>query len=228
LFFVILNRPLIEVKEWKLERERMVKEQIASRGVKDQRVLDAMAAVPRHMFVDKTYYHQAHNDYPLPIGQGQTISQPYIVGAMTELLELNNKDVVLEIGTGSGYQTAILALLCAKVYTVERIIELSNSARKLLNELEIRNVSFFVGDGSCGWPEYAPYDGIMVTAGAPDLPTPLVDQLADKGRLVIPIGGEHYQVLNQIKKHKRHIYRKEIFDCTFVKLVGKKSWGNTE
>ncbi len=202
----------------------MVKEQIIARGVKDERVIDAMMRVPRHSFVDKTYYHQAYNDYPLPIGNGQTISQPYMVAVMTELLELKGNESVLEIGTGSGYQTAILALLCNRVFTIERISELSFRARKILNELGFNNINFLIGDGSVGWPDYAPYDGILVTAGAPETPRALIDQLADKGRLVIPIGGEYFQTLNVIKKHKGVITRKELFECTFVPLVGKEGW----
>ncbi|MEO0136425.1 MAG: protein-L-isoaspartate(D-aspartate) O-methyltransferase [candidate division WOR-3 bacterium] len=206
----------------------MVKEQIIGRGVKDERVIDAMLRVPRHLFVDKTYYHQAYNDYPLPIGEGQTISQPYMVAVMTELLELKGSESVLEVGTGSGYQTAILALLCARVFTIERIPELSFRARKVLNDLGFNNINFLIGDGSVGWPDYAPYDGIIVTAGAPDVPKSLIDQLADKGRLVIPIGGEYFQTLNVIKKHKGVITRKELFECTFVPLVGKEGWEDRE
>ncbi len=202
----------------------MVQEQIVARGVKDERVIDAMKRVPRHLFVDKTYYHQAYNDYPLPIGNGQTISQPYMVAAMTELLELKGNESVLEIGTGSGYQTAILALLCNRVFTIERISELSFRARKVLNELGFNNINFMVGDGSVGWPDYAPYDGIIVTAGAPETPNALINQLADKGILVIPIGGEYFQTLNVIKKYKGVITRKELFECTFVPLVGKEGW----
>lgn len=215
---------VIEIKEWRLERERMVKEQIIARGIKDERVIDAMMRVPRHLFVDKIYYHQSYNDYPLPIGNGQTISQPYMVAVMTELLELKGNESVLEIGTGSGYQAAILALLCARVFTIERISELSFRARKILSELGFNNINFLVGDGSVGWPEFAPYDGIIVTAGAPEMPRALVDQLADKGRLVIPIGIEYFQTLNVIKKHKGSVLRKELFECTFVPLLGKEGW----
>jgi len=215
---------MIEVKEWKNERERMVKEQIIARGVKDKRVSEAMTKVPRHLFVDKTYYHQAYNDYPLPVGHGQTISQPYMVAVMTELLNLKKDDKVLEIGTGSGYQSAILALLCSKVYTIEKIAELTRDARLRLENLGFRNISFMVGDGSMGWRDYAPYDGIIVTAGAPDIPNSLIEQLAENGRLVIPVGQEYYQTLNLVRKHKGRIYRKEIFECTFVPLLGKEGW----
>jgi protein-L-isoaspartate(D-aspartate) O-methyltransferase len=215
---------MIEVKEWKFERERMVNEQIAGRGITDERVIQAMKQVPRHLFVDKTYYHQAYNDYPLPIGNDQTISQPYMVATMTELLELKGDEIVLEVGTGSGYQTAILALLCAKVYSVERISELTRRARHTLEQLGFRNVNLMVKDGSLGWAEYAPYDGILVTAGAPEIPNTLIEQLADNGRLVIPVGDEFSQVLNFVTKHKGRIYRKEHFGCTFVPLIGKKGW----
>jgi protein-L-isoaspartate(D-aspartate) O-methyltransferase len=215
---------MIQVNESKSERERMVKEQISARGVKDKRVIEAMLHVPRHVFVESVYRHQAYNDYPLPVGHGQTISQPYMVAVMTELLELKGDEVVLEIGTGSGYQAAILALLCSKVYTIERIAELTKQARSRLENLGFRNVSFMVGDGSIGWSEYAPYNGIMITAGAPDVPNSLIEQLAENGRLVIPIGSEYYQVLNVVKKHKGRIYRKELFECTFVPLLGKEGW----
>ena len=202
----------------------MVKEQISARGIKDERVIDVMNRVPRHIFVEKTYYHQAYNDYPLPIGSGQTISQPYMVAVMTELLELKSDEKVLEIGTGSGYQTAILASLCAKVYSIERIAELTKRARTTLDSLGFQNVNLMVGDGSIGWPDYSPYDGIIVTAGAPEIPNALIEQLAENGRLVIPVGDEFSQVLNLVRKHKGRIYRKEFFGCTFVPLVGKGGW----
>jgi protein-L-isoaspartate(D-aspartate) O-methyltransferase len=216
---------VLEVDEWKHERERMVDEQIVARGIEDKRVIDALKKVPRHLFVDKTYYHQAYNDYPLPIGDNQTISQPYMVASMTELLELKGNEIVLEIGTGSGYQTAVLALLCAKVYSVERISELTRKARMVLNKLQFKNINIMVRDGTLGWSDYAPYNGIIVTAGAPDIPNSLIEQLADNGRLVIPVGSESSQTLNLVKKHKGRIYRKEYFGCAFVPLVGKKGWG---
>jgi len=215
---------MIDIREWKLERERMVKEQIITRGVKDKRVIDAMTKVPRHMFVEKTYYHQAYNDYPLPIGHSQTISQPYMVASMTEMLELKGDEKVLEIGTGSGYQTAILALLCSKVYSIERVSELSHEARSRLKDLNFQNTNLMVGDGSIGWSDYAPYDGIIVTAGAPEIPNALIEQLAENGRLVIPVGDEFSQILNLVRKHKGRIYRKEFFGCAFVPLVGKGGW----
>jgi protein-L-isoaspartate(D-aspartate) O-methyltransferase len=215
---------MIEVSEWKHERERMVEEDIVKRGVKDTRLIQAMKKVPRHLFIDKTYYHQAYNDYPLPIGQSQTISQPYMVASMTELLELKGDERVLEIGTGSGYQTAILALLCSKVYSVERISELTRKARLTLKQLGFGNINLIVRDGSLGWPEFAPYNGIIVTAGAPEIPDALIKQLANNGRMVIPVGNETCQTLNYVEKHKGRIYRKEFFGCTFVPLVGKGGW----
>lgn len=215
---------MIETTEWKHERERMVNEQIISRGIEDPKVIDAMKRVPRHLFVDKTYYHQSYNDYPLPIGQSQTISQPYMVASMTELLELKGSDKVLEIGTGSGYQTAILALLCSKVYSVERIAELTRKARITLKQLGFNNINLIVRDGTLGWSEFAPYNGIIVTAGAPEIPNALIDQLADNGRMVIPVGTEVSQTLNLVEKHKGRIYRKEFFGCAFVPLVGKGGW----
>lgn len=215
-----------EVDEWKYERERMVEDQIVARGIKDKPVIEAMRKVPRHLFVDKTYYPQAYNDYPLPIGDDQTISQPYMVAAMTEQLGLTGKENVLEVGTGSGYQTAILALLSDKVYTVERIPALTIRARKTLDKLKFHNISFAVRDGCMGWIDYAPYDAIMVTAGAPEVPTALIKQLADNGCMIIPVGSEHTQVLNRVEKRRGRIHRVELFGCTFVPLVGKGGWNN--
>jgi protein-L-isoaspartate(D-aspartate) O-methyltransferase len=215
---------MIKVKEWRTERERMVQEQVVGRGIQDKRVIEVMKIVPRHLFVDKIYYHQAYNDYPLPVGHGQTISQPYMVAVMTELLELKGDENVLEIGTGSGYQTAILSELCSKVYTIEKIAALRQRARDIVEGLGFRNISFMVGDGSLGWSEFAPYDGIMVTAGAPDIPNSLIEQLAENGRMVIPVGNEYWQMLNLVKKQKGRIFRKELFECTFVPLLGKEGW----
>ena len=215
---------MIEIQEWKHERERMVQEQIIARGVKNARVIEAMKQVPRHCFIDETYYHQAYNDFPLPIGNEQTISQPYMVAIMTELLELAGNERVLEIGTGSGYQTAILALLCDRVFSVERISDLSKDARQRLTKLGFKNINIMVGDGSLGWPAFAPYNGIIVTAGSPGIPDELIGQLADKGIMVLPVGSEYTQTLNVVKKHKGRIYRKELFGCAFVPLVGKSGW----
>ena len=224
LFSAILVGTMIDTNEWRHERERMVKEQIIARGVEDKRIIDAMMRVPRHIFVDKIYAHQAYNDYPLAVGHGQTISQPYMVAVMTDLLELKADDTALEIGTGSGYQAAILAQLCKMVYTVERLSALKEKARETLGQLGITNIAYMTGDGSLGWPQFAPYDAILVTAGAPEVPNALLEQLAEKGRLVIPVGSELYQTLNLVTKQRGRIFRKEIFECTFVPLLGKQGW----
>ncbi len=202
----------------------MVQTQIVNRGVQDKRVIETFSRVPRHRFVDDAFIGQAYKDFPLPIGAEQTISQPYMVAAMTECLDLKGKETVLEVGTGSGYQTAILAELADRVYTVERISELACRARERLEGLGYRNIAFRVGDGSLGWPEFAPFDRIMVTAGSPSLPMPLLDQLSDEGIMVIPVGGGGVQRLNSVRKHKGHVTRKEFFDCVFVPLLGKEGW----
>lgn len=206
-----------------IARKRMVEEQIRPE-VKDERVLDAFAKVPRHLFVDEGMIDQAYKDHPLYIGEGQTISQPLIVAMMTELLELKGGEKVLEIGTGSGYQTAILCELAKHVYTIERIAKLANRARKVLYDLGYINFTLNVGDGTLGWKEHAPYDGIIVTAGAPLAPAPIIEQLADGGRLVIPIGGEFEQVLTVIRRVEDKIIEKPISGCRFVKLVGEYGW----
>jgi len=197
----------------------MVEEQIVARGVKDPRVLEAMRQVPRHLFVAESFWHQAYDDHPLPIGAGQTISQPYMVAAMTEALEVAKEHTVLEIGTGSGYQTAVLACLAAMVYTVELIESLSLAARRVLQQLDYRNVRFRIGDGHEGWPEFAPYDRILVTAGAETMPFPLVEQLKDKGRIVVPIGPESSQVLTVGVKHGKRLVQRHLFGCVFVPFV---------
>ncbi|MEW5726118.1 MAG: protein-L-isoaspartate(D-aspartate) O-methyltransferase, partial [Thermodesulfobacteriota bacterium] len=176
------------VNDYHLARQRMVDSQLKARGLKDERVLAAMNKVPRHLFVEEALGARAYGDHPLPIGEQQTISQPYIVAQMTEALGLKGDEKVLEIGTGSGYQAAVLAELCYRVYTIERIRPLLIKARKLLADLGYTNVVFRVGDGTLGWPEHAPFDAVIVTAGAPEVPQPLIDQLADGGRLVAPAG----------------------------------------
>ncbi len=203
------------------KRKMMVDTQIVARGVKDPRVIKAMLEVPRHLFVPTEYIDQAYEDYPLPIGYGQTISQPYMVAVMTELLELDETHRVLEIGTGSGYQTAILATIAREVYTVERVPELSERAKRILEKLGFDNVKFKVGDGSLGWPEYSPYDRIVVTAAAPEIPEPLKDQLKDEGIIVIPIGGRYGQVLVKGIKKDSRIVTQELFPCAFVPLKGE-------
>jgi len=200
----------------------MVEEQIRRRGVSDKHVLIALENVPRHFFVPPEFIEEAYNDYPLPIGHGQTISQPYMVAAMTEALRLNGKKKVLEIGTGSGYQTAILAELSEYVYTIEKDPDLLEKAKKILEELGYENIKYKNGDGTLGWPEEAPFDRILVTAGAPYTPPPLIEQLDIGGIMVIPLGNRYSQVLTRIfKKKEGDLYYEELFDCAFVPLVGE-------
>ncbi|MBW2284625.1 MAG: protein-L-isoaspartate(D-aspartate) O-methyltransferase [Deltaproteobacteria bacterium] len=210
--------------DYRLAREKMVETQLVPRGIKDQRVLAAMRKVPRHRFVGSGLIGEAYNDHPLPIGQGQTISQPYIVALMTEALKLTGKEYTLEIGTGSGYQTAVLAELSRRVYTVERVKPLINGSIKLLDELGYTNVMYKTYDGTLGWKENSPYDGIIVTAGAPDVPQPLIDQLADGGRLVIPVGDKLSQELIRITKKKRRFVKEKLGGCRFVDLIGEHGW----
>ena len=205
-------------------RQRMVDEQIASRGIKDIRVLNALNKVPRHLFVEEALHGQAYNDYPLPIGEKQTISQPFMVALMTEALELKGKESVLEIGTGSGYQAAILAELAEWVYSIERIRSLANRARRILYELHYYNIEIGISDGTQGWKEKAPFEAITVTAGAPDVPQPLLDQLTMGGRLVVPIGDAFSQTLVRVIRTKRGFKRKDMGGCHFVKLIGKYGW----
>jgi protein-L-isoaspartate(D-aspartate) O-methyltransferase len=205
-------------------RQRMVDEQIASRGIRDMRVLDAMSKIPRHLFVEEALHGQAYNDYPLPIGEKQTISQPYMVALMTEALEIKGDDRVLEIGTGSGYQAAILAELAEWVYSVERIRSLANRARKLLDKLNCYNVEIRVSDGTNGWKEKAPYQAITVTAGAPEIPQPLLDQLAPGGRLVVPVGNAFSQTLVRVLRTKGGFKQEDMGGCHFVKLIGNHGW----
>jgi len=209
-------------------RERMVSDQLIPRQIKDKRVLDVMRSVPRHLFVPPDLRSMAYADAPLPIGNRQTISQPYIVALMTELLELEGKEKILEIGTGSGYQAAILAYLAEQVFSVERISELAEKAHKVFNELGIRNIQVFQRDGSLGLPEFAPFDAIMVTAAAPKVPTPLQEQLADKGRMVLPVGGRDGQVLERWRKNGEEIKREHIAPVAFVPLVGDFGWDSEE
>ncbi len=209
-----------KVDLYRLARERMVETQIKARGIKDERVLKAMLKVPRHFFVDEALRDQAYGDFPLPIGEGQTISQPYIVALMTEALELKGIERVLEIGTGSGYQTAILAELALWVYTIERFPTLLERAKKVLNELGYKNISFKLDDGTLGWKEAAPFDAIIVTAASPDIPPPLVEQLAEGGRIVIPVGDELSQTLIKGIKRGGKLHTKALEPVRFVKLVG--------
>jgi len=202
----------------------MVKDQLIARGIKDERVLQVMGKIPRHLFIEEALAGEAYNDHPVPIGEKQTISQPYIVALMTEALELKGDENTLEIGTGSGYQTAILAELSSRVYTVERIECLLVNARKILAHLGYDNILFKVFDGTIGWKEYAPFDTIMVTAGAPGVPEPLVDQLADDGRMIIPIGDRYSQEMIKIVRRGKSLEQKNLGGCRFVNLIGIHGW----
>ena len=200
-------------------REAMVRTQLAERGIRDLRVLDAMRSVPRHEFVPESFRQDAYEDHPLPIGEGQTISQPYIVAAMLEYLALQATDRVLEVGTGSGYVTALLSLLSAEVYSVERHAPLAASAEATLQRLEYRNVKIKVGDGSQGWAEYAPFDAILVSAATPDMPPDLFEQVREGGRMVVPIGPSSSQDLHLIRKVNGRPEVKILEGCRFVPLV---------
>jgi len=208
----------------KLARERMVKNQLMARGIKDERVLQAMGKVPRHLFIQEALAGEAYNDHPVPIGEKQTISQPYIVALMTEALELKGSENTLEIGTGSGYQTAILAELSSRVYTIERIKSLLVKARKLLAKLNYNNILFKAFDGTLGWKEYAPFDAIMVTAGSPNVPEPLKEQLADNGRMIIPVGDRYTQELMKITRKGDNFEQAGLGGCRFVNLIGLHGW----
>jgi len=202
----------------------MVEEQIVSRGVNDSKLIAAMKKIPRHLFVEEALQNQAYSDHPLPIGEKQTISQPYMVALMTEALLLTGKEKVLEIGTGSGYQTAILAELSEKVFSIERIRPLALRARKLLYELGYFNVEIKIFDGTFGWMEESPFDAMIVTAGSPDIPQPLIDQLVIGGRLVIPVGDAFVQDLFRVTKIEEGIKKEDLGGCRFVKLIGKYGW----
>lgn len=209
---------------YEVARRRMVTEQLIPNGIKDQRVLDAMMKVPRHEFVNQGMVNQAYEDRPLQIGMGQTISQPLMVALMTEALCLRGTEKVLEIGTGSGYQAAVLAELAKDVYTIERIDTLSIRARTILHKLLYTNIRFRIGDGTLGWPEEAPFDGIIVTAGSPEVQKTYLSQLTDGGRLVIPVGNETVQELLVITKTGEHFQTKAVTGCRFVKLIGEYGW----
>lgn len=210
--------------DYKHARERMIKDQLIPRGINDKGVLDAMLKVHRHLFIEKAIVREAYGDHALPINHKQTISQPYIVALMTQLLKLKGNEKTLEIGTGSGYQTAILAELSEKVYTVERIRPLMESARYLLNDLGYTNILFKHYDGTIGWSEFAPYDAIIITAGAPRIPGILVDQLTEGGRMVIPVGDKTSQELIEVIKIKDGYRTVKHGGCRFVDLIGAHGW----
>jgi len=205
-------------------RNRMVDEQLIPRGIKDPRVLSAMRRVPRHIFVGEAALEHAYGDHAIAIGEGQTISQPYMVGVMTEALDLHGDERVLEVGTGSGYQAAVLAELVMHVYSIERIAELAVRARRLLDGLGYQNVSIKVFNGTLGWKEESPFDRIIVTAGAPEVPAALVEQLAEGGRLIIPVGDRYSQMLTRVGKKAGEIIKTELFPCVFVPLIGEHGW----
>ncbi len=207
------------------DRERMVAEQLVRRGITDQRVLEAMRKVPRHLFVEEALRDRAYGDYPLPIGEGQTISQPYMVGIMTQLLRLTGQEKVLEIGTGSGYQTAVLAELARRVCSVERIPSLAARARVTLEALGYTNVWVRTADGTLGWPDEAPFDGVVVSAGAPSVPELLFEQLAEGGRMVVPVGDATSQTLTVVERVDGKMRTTTDAGCVFVKLIGKYGWG---
>ena len=209
---------------WEEERLNMVANQLVKRGIRDERVLEAMRKVPRHRFVPEELRESAYRDCPLSIGEGQTISQPYMVAIMTEGLRLNGDETVLELGTGSGYQTAILAELADTVYTVERIPILSERARQVLKKIGLENIHFEVRDGTHGWPAKGPFDGIIVTAGAPHISDVLVDQLKENGVLVVPVGSRYSQTLYRVTKRKDQAEKEDLTHCVFVPLIGDFGW----
>ena len=206
-------------------REEMVRRQIEARNITDSAVLAAMRKVPRHLFVSEALRHKAYEDYPLPIGEQQTISQPFIVAEMTQALDLRANDRVLEIGTGSGYQAAILAEIAYRVYTVERLHALYIQTRRLFDQLQYHNIVMRYTDGTKGWQEQSPFDAIIVTAGAPQTPRTLIDQLADGGRMVIPVGDQYAQDLIKIIKDPKGVRQYSLGGCRFVKLIGEEGWG---
>lgn len=224
IFLGVLMRVKEEEEFIKL-RENMVKNQIISRGIQDKKVIAAMKKVPRHLFVEKSYEDSAYSDYPLPIGFNQTISQPYIVALMTELLELDSNDKVLEIGTGSGYQTAIIAEIAKEIYTIELVKELSERAKKILDSLGYKNIYFKCDDGHKGWPEKAPFNKIIVTAAPRKIPENLVDQLDYNGIMVMPLGESLYnQTLFRYKKINNNLVKEEICGVAFVPMVTSRKF----
>jgi protein-L-isoaspartate(D-aspartate) O-methyltransferase len=205
-------------------RDRMIEHQLVTRGIHDVRVIEAMRKVPRHLFVDEALQDQSYSDHPLPIGEKQTISQPYIVALMTESLGLQGREKVLEIGTGSGYQAAILAELAGRVFSIERYPNLAYRSNQILQKLGYKNVIVRVADGTLGWPDEAPFDGIVVTAGTPKVPQPLVDQLSVGGRMVIPVGDRLSQELVLVERGREGIRKTNLGGVRFVDLVGKWGW----
>jgi len=213
-----------ELMKYERQRDEMVRTQIEGRGVTDPKVLFALRKVPRHLFVSEAMRDQAYGDFPLPIGEQQTISQPYIVAEMTQALQPNEEDRILEIGTGSGYQAAVLAEIVFRVYTIERIHALLVKTRKLFDKLQYHNIVTKYSDGTKGWEDESPFDGIIVTAGSPEIPNTLVSQLAVGGRMVIPVGDRYSQELIKLYKDERGIHKTNLGGCRFVRLVGEHGW----
>ena len=209
------------------QRSQMINTQLRPRGIRDARVLSAFAKVPRHLFIAAEYQDQAYADRPLPIGYGQTISQPYMVALMTSCLQLQGHERVLEIGTGSGYQAAVLAELALEVYSVERLPDLHRLAAQKLEDLGYRNVTISTGNGTIGWPAHAPFDAIVVAAAAPEIPSPLLEQLADPGRLIVPVGDPNTQYLVTLTKKQGMIREEKLASCVFVPLLGQHGWPET-
>ncbi len=210
--------------KYRRQRETMVAKQIEARGISDPAVLAAMQKVQRHLFVSEALMDQAYGDYPLPIGEQQTISQPYIVAEMTQALQLGKDDRVLEIGTGSGYQAAVIAEIAFRVYTIERIHPLFVKTRGLFDRLKYHNIVTRYSDGTTGWSEQSPFDAIIVTAGSPQIPPVLVQQLAEGGRLIMPVGDQHVQELVKVYRDKDGLHQTTLGGCRFVKLIGEHGW----
>lgn len=213
------------MRDFTIARRRMVERQVIGRGISDKRVIDAMLTVPRHKFVEEALEGQAYQDVPLPIGEKQTISQPYMVAVMSEALVLEGTETVLEVGTGSGYQAAVLALIADRVFSLERIPALARRARKVLDGCGFSKVNIRVADGTLGWRDMSPFDAIVVTAGAPEVPQDYLSQLAIGGRLVIPVGNRDDQILMRITRTGKQEYKEEkMLGCRFVPLIGNHGW----
>jgi len=206
-----------------IHRQRMM-DTLIERGIQDPATLRAMMEVPRHQFVEDAMQARSYGDFPLPIGSKQTISQPFVVARMTQALQLQGHERVLEIGTGSGYQAAVLSRLCKRVYTVERIHSLLGRARKVFDKLHYYNIISCIDDGTVGWPDQAPFDAVLVTAGGPKIPEPLIEQLADPGRMVMPVGTQEEQELQLLEKRNRRIRIQSIGHVRFVNLIGEHGW----
>ncbi|MCD4740928.1 MAG: protein-L-isoaspartate(D-aspartate) O-methyltransferase [Desulfobacteraceae bacterium] len=215
-----------QVKKFERWRNDMVESQIIARGVTDSSVIKAMKKIPRHLFVSDALVESAYGDHPLPIGEGQTISQPYIIAEMTQALELKGDERVLEIGTGSGYQAAVLAAIVDRVYTIERNNTLFLNTKKLFDKLKYHNIVTKYSDGTLGWDQQSPFDAIIVTAGGEEIPEPLIKQLAPGGKLIMPVGGNFTQELIIVKKTTKGIITKNLGGCRFVKLIGQHGWKN--